>query len=280
MTGYFDNSSMIRRVHRENAVALSGARALLMQAAHPVAFAGFFASTGSLQDPWARLRRTGEVLDVVMFGEREDADRATAIVRAVHSRVQGRLTKPVGRFAAGTSWAADDPDLLLWILATLADSGALFYEAYVEDLSRDELDAYWQDYRVVGRLFGLKDRDMPGDWAGLRAYVDEMVAGDTLHVSGEARRLGKQVVLRPPVALWFRPVLGVANFVIVGWLPGTLRRQYRIFWHPGRSLALTVGARSSRRALIPLLPSGVRHRADTPIGSEMPFFFKEPVAST
>ena len=176
--------------------------------------------------------------------------------------------------------AADDPALLLWILATLADSGALFYQAYVEDLTQDELDAYWQDYRVVGSLFGLQAHDMPRDWAGLRDYVDGVVAGDTLHVSAEARQLGKQVVLRPPVAFWFRPVLGVANFVIVGWLPGRLRRQYRLFWHPGRSLALAVGAGSSRRALIPLLPSAVRHRPDEPLGSEMPFFFREPAASS
>ena len=45
MSGYFTDESMIRRVHREHVVALSGARALLMQAAHPVAFAGFFMST-------------------------------------------------------------------------------------------------------------------------------------------------------------------------------------------------------------------------------------------
>ena len=43
-TSFFTNESMIRRVQRESFVALSGPRTLLMQAAHPVAFAGFFAS--------------------------------------------------------------------------------------------------------------------------------------------------------------------------------------------------------------------------------------------
>jgi len=42
---YFDDTSLIRRVHREQVVALGGPRALLMQAAQPVAFAGFFAKT-------------------------------------------------------------------------------------------------------------------------------------------------------------------------------------------------------------------------------------------
>src|SRR5579862_8450881 len=65
---YFDDSSVLRRVHREHVVALSGPRALLMQAAHPVAFAGFFMSTGALGDPYRRLRRTADVLDTVIWG--------------------------------------------------------------------------------------------------------------------------------------------------------------------------------------------------------------------
>ena len=57
MDCYFDDRSMLRRVHRETAVAFSGPRALLMQAAHPVAFEGFFAHTGALDEPYERLAR-------------------------------------------------------------------------------------------------------------------------------------------------------------------------------------------------------------------------------
>jgi uncharacterized protein (DUF2236 family) len=65
MAGYLSAESMLRRVIGENVVAVSGPRALLMMAAHPVAFEGFFAHTGSLSDPYARLRRTGVVLDAI-----------------------------------------------------------------------------------------------------------------------------------------------------------------------------------------------------------------------
>ena len=77
-TSYFTDDSMLRRVIRETVVAFSAPRTLLMQAAHPVAFAGFFAHTGSLADPYARLRRTAEVMDLVAWGPREDADAASA----------------------------------------------------------------------------------------------------------------------------------------------------------------------------------------------------------
>src|SRR5215213_10687290 len=115
-TSYFTDDSMLRRVIRETVVAFSAPRTLLMQAAHPVAFAGFFAHTGALDDPYARLRRTAQVMDAVAFGTKAEANRRTARVRAMHRRVSGALAEDAGRFPAGTPYRADDPELLLWIL--------------------------------------------------------------------------------------------------------------------------------------------------------------------
>src|SRR5215204_3291838 len=126
--GYFDDASLLRSVVGDRVTGLSGPRALLVMAAHPVAFAGFFAHTGALDDPYARLERTAAVLDAIAFGTRATADRATRRVRAMHRRVRGRLAEPAGRFPAGTPYAADDPALLLWILATLVDSALLVYD--------------------------------------------------------------------------------------------------------------------------------------------------------
>ena len=265
MPGYFTDDSLIRRIHREHVVGFSGARALLMQAAHPVAFTGFFMSTGALDDPYPRLQRTAQTLDTIMWGEREDADHVTAIVRRVHSRMRGTLPEAVGSFPAGTPWGADDPDLLLWIIATLADSGALVYSRYVAGLSRAERDAYWEDWRVVGSLFGLKDSDMPTDTYQLRDYMFEMLHGDVLHVSDTARDLGKEIVLNPPVPLAARPLLYLADFIIIGLLPGRIRRQYGFWWDPIRTVLLRSGAESTRRVLLPVLPSKVRFRPSRPL---------------
>src|SRR3954471_10561110 len=141
MKGYFDDSSLLRAVVGHRLTALSGPRALLLMAAHPVAFAGFFAHTGALDDPYARLRRTGQVLDSVAFRSRAEADRRTARVRAMHARVSGVLGEDAGRFPAGTPYRADDPELLLWILAALAESAMFVYGRYVRTLTREELDA-------------------------------------------------------------------------------------------------------------------------------------------
>jgi uncharacterized protein (DUF2236 family) len=258
MDAYFTDSSMVRRVQREMVIAFCGPRALLMQATHPVAFEGFFAHTGAMDEPYERLRRTAQILNTIIFGSRADADRATRRVRAMHKRVRGELTKPAGRFPAGTPFAADDPDLLLWVLATLVDSALIVYERYVASLSRAQRDAYWQDFRVIGRLFGLQDDEMPADIEAFDAYMHGMIHGDDLFVTSAARELAIEIVMHPPVPLARRPVLELSNFITVGLLPSQLRKQYGLSWDPLRALALRGGAEYAKRVLVPLAPQRLR----------------------
>src|SRR5918997_6764674 len=180
MEGYFTDQSMLRIVHRERAIALSGPRALLMQAAHPLAVQGLLAHSTAMDEPYDRLARTARVLSTIGFGSREDADAVTKRVRAMHRRVRGQITEPVGRFPAGTPYRADQPDLLLWVLFTLVDSALVVYRKYVASMSRAEEAAYWEDYKVVGELFGLERSDMPETLDDLDDYRREILEGDIL----------------------------------------------------------------------------------------------------
>ena len=211
------------------------------------------------------------MLDLVAFGAAEDARRATRRVRAMHRRVRGELAAPAGRFAAGTPYAADDPALLLWILAALADSAAVVYQRYVTALSAAEREALWADYRLVGRQFGLRAADMPSTWDDFQAYMLDMVEGEDLHVTDEARDLAVQIVMRPPVPLRMRPVLELANQITIGLLPPRLRRQYGFAWDPVRAVAIRGGAEYAKRFVVPFLPERLRvvpQRAAGRVGRE------------
>lgn len=249
---------MIRVVHRERAVALGGPRALLMMAAHPVAFEGFFMSTGDLDDPYARLRRTADVLDVISWGPKRQADLMCARVRAGHAQVRGTIPNDAGPFPAGTPYAADDPELLLWVLACLADSSLLAFERYVRPLSDGERERYWTDYKVMGRLFGLADADLPATYIDFAAYMDRMLSSGDLVVTDTARELGKRIVLHPPVPLAAKPVVELLNQITIGRLPPDIRRQYKLRWDPLRALAVAGGAEYVKRVLVPLLPANLR----------------------
>jgi uncharacterized protein (DUF2236 family) len=258
---YFDDDSMLRRLNRERVMALSGPRALLMQAAHPLAVVGLLAHSSALDEPYERLARTAEVMHTIGFGSREDADRVTHHVRAMHRRVQGRLRQAVGRYPAGTAYRADDPELLLWVLFTLVDSSLVVYRRYVGNLSREEEAALWQDYRLVGRLFGLRASDMPRTLADLDDYRRSMLEGDALFVTPWARERARAIVLDPPVPLAARPLLETANFVTIALLPDRIREQYGFAALPPvfvRKALVRAGAEYVKRGVLPFLPRGVR----------------------
>src|SRR4051794_37731702 len=128
MSGYFSDDSMLRRIHRERALALSGPRALLMQATHPLAVSGLLAHSTAVDEPYDRLARTAAVMSTVGFGSREDADRVTHRVRSMHRQVRGKLRQPAGSYPSGTAYRADQPDLLMWVLFTLVDSALVVYQ--------------------------------------------------------------------------------------------------------------------------------------------------------
>jgi uncharacterized protein (DUF2236 family) len=232
-----------------------------MQAAHPLAVAGLLAHSSALDDPYVRLGRTAEIMNAITFGPRGEADRLTGKVRAMHQAVSGRLPEAVGRYPAGASYRADDPDLLLWILYTLIDSSVVVYRAYVGALSQAERASLWEDYKIIGRLFGLQDGQMPETIDDLHSYGREMLESDTLQVGDWARRRAREIVLEPPVPNLARPLLETVNFITIALLPDRIRSQYGFMPLPPaavRKALVRAGAVYVRRGLLPLLPANVR----------------------
>ena len=232
-----------------------------MQAAHPLAVSGLLAHSSALEQPYHRLARTARTLNTIVFGSRAEADEATRLVRAMHERVNGRLPRRLGRYKRGTPYRADDPHLLMWVLFTLVDSGVVFYRAYVGSLSRADERAYWEDFKVVGRLFGLRDPDLPETLEDLDAYRLRMLDGDELFVTDWARERARQIVLSPPLSWRARPLLEAVNFVTIALLPDQIRRQYGFSPLPPvpvRKALVGVGAEYVKRAVMPFLPDQVR----------------------
>ena len=179
----------------------------------------------------------------------------------MHRRVSGHLPEQIGPYAPGTTYRADDPGLLLWVLFTLMDSAVVVYRRYVHSLSRAEEAALWDDYKVVGRLFGLKDSDLPATLDELDEYRVRMLAGDELLVTDWARRRARQIVLAPPVPLLARPILETVNFVTIALLPDSIREQYGFSPLPPvamRKALVAGGADYLKRAVVPFLPNRLR----------------------
>jgi uncharacterized protein (DUF2236 family) len=257
--GYFPRGqSVLRRVHRERVVGwLYGQRSLLLQATHPLAYAGLSANTGGKEAPFRRLAHTAQTMELVFFGTREQADRETERVRRLHERVRGEIAEPAGPHPAGSPYAATDPQFLLWILACLADSAQAIYERFVRTLDPDEREGFWDDYLRVGEMFGLSRRDAPSTWTGFRAYMEERLASDDLFVVDEAREIGLKVAFQLPLPAHRRPALNVINFMVLGSLPSRVRELYGLRWNGAQERALDALARSIRLSR-PFTPRAIR----------------------
>ena len=248
--GYFAPDGMAWRIGRELALLLGGGRALLLQVAHPLVAAGVAEHSNFRRDPWQRLEGTMHAVWAVVFGSRAQADRAVARVSTMHSRVRGRAD-------GGTPYSARDPELLMWVHATLVDTALLVYGQWVRPVTEAEAAAYYEEMKVAARLFGTPDDVMPPTYADFRVYMAAMLDGTTIHAGETAREIAA-AVMHPPLPLTVRPAMEFANLITAGLLPPRLRREYGLRWDPVRAAIARASRESTRRILMPLLPERVR----------------------
>jgi uncharacterized protein (DUF2236 family) len=216
--GLFAEDSITRRVNRENILLLGGGRALLMQLAHPKVAAGVDEHSDFRAHPIRRLRRTIRMTMAIVFGDRETALGAARAVNQVHANVRGR------------DYRALDPDLLLWVHATLADTALVTYETFVQRLEPREREDFYEEFQLLGELLGIPSDRFPPTYADFEAYLEQMMSAEgQVRVDGRALSLGAQV-LRPPLRLLPGPAMLPLNVVTTGLLPATLREQYRLPW--------------------------------------------------
>ena len=229
--GLFDDRSITRRVSRENILMLGGGRALLMQLAHPKVAAGVDEHSDFRTQPIRRLRRTIHVTMAIIFGDRETALAAARSVNQVHAKVRG------------THYRALDPDLLLWVHATLTDSALVTYETFVRRLPAQEREDFYQESKLIGELLGIPHDRFPATLSDFDTYVEQMMSTGPVRVGTVALELAGQV-LRPKLRLLPGPVMVPFEVVTAGLMPPVLRSQYGLSWGPRqqRVFRLAVGA--------------------------------------
>jgi uncharacterized protein (DUF2236 family) len=240
--GFFAADSMVRRLHRERLVLFSGVRALLMQACDPLAVVGFRRHSIIFDDPQARLQRTDERMSRIYFGTREEAAETGRVVEAMHRRVRGKTPADYGPIPKGTPYDASDPELGLWVLATLADSALVYYERIFGSLRTAQRERYWGEYRRVGELLGLPGSSMPATHGELEEYVEGRLHDGSLWISDERREQAVQMILEPPFTGWLRtaatPLTETIRLISVGLLPPPMRALYGFGWDPAREALL------------------------------------------
>jgi uncharacterized protein (DUF2236 family) len=250
--------SMARRVHGERSVGLLyGQRALLIGALEPLTYTGTMLSTAAGDHPFTRLAHTAKVQETVFLGTKAEADKVLAAVHRLHERVKGELPEAAGPHPAGSAYSAFDPELMLWTLAVIADSGRAMYEAMVRPLSAAEQEALWQDYVRFGELFLLPRDAVPSTYREFQAWFDARLASPDLQATDHALELAPLVAFRQPVPRHARANVALQNLVIKGTLPARVRQIFGIEWSSRHEAAYRAIAASHRRTR-PAFPRRLR----------------------
>jgi uncharacterized protein (DUF2236 family) len=256
--GYFPPESVIRRVGNSPLTPfLGGGPAVLLQVAHPLVAAGVVHHSDYRRDLWQRLVRTLRALYLIAFGTTAEAHRAGAAVQAVHARVHGRTETRLGRFPTGTRYSASDPELMLWVHATLVEASLAVYERFVKALTPDDRERYYREMTVVARLFGTPASVIPASLAEFRAYLDAQLASGTITVTPPARAVAA-VILEAPLPMPLRLVVPAHRLATAGLLPHRIREEYGLRWSAAHDVALTFAARSLRVTAAPVLAATSR----------------------
>lgn len=235
------------RVLQESVLLIGGPRALLMQLAHPKVAAGVAEHTDFPADPFGRLRRTLEAMTTISFGSRRQARTALARIKGVHERVAGALID-------GEQYRADDPELLLWVHATLIDTVLEVERRYLGRLAAPGREAFYEESRDLARAFEIPSALVPPDLEMFRGYVGEQVRA--LEVGDVARELARSI-LHPPVPLLPAPLWEPLRLVTVDMLPRPLREGYGLRWDANRK-RLLLASQLVSRLLLPRVPAFVR----------------------
>jgi uncharacterized protein (DUF2236 family) len=252
-TGYFGPDSVSWQVHREVTVLFGGARALLMQAAHPLVVAGANQTAMYERNPWKRLQRTLVLTYTLTFGTKAEAHASADKINEVHTRING--VDPI----TGKRYDALDPELLLYVHACLVDSALLFEQLTVGKLDDAGRQRFHEEQMLAAELC-LVPRDMiPPTVPALRAWLADMEDRGDLLVTDGARKVAA-LFLDPPDEAEWRPVLrGVARLAFAT-LPPNLRSQYGFDVGPIKEAAARATL-TATRFVRPVLPPRFRYIA-------------------
>ena len=231
---------------------LGGGPAVLLQMAHPLVATGVVEHSDYRRDLWRRLVRTLRALYLMAFGSKAEAERAGEIVRAVHARVAGATKVELGRFPAGTRYSASDPELMVWVHATLVHASLEVYERFVHRLSPEDQERYYREMTIVAELFGTPARALPNSLADFRDYLTAELAGPTLSVTEPAKQVA-EVIIKADLPAPMRIMAPAHRLATAGLLPPRLREEYGLQWTPLHELALPLAARSVRMTAAPVL---------------------------
>lgn len=235
---------------------IGGIAAVLLELAEPRVRHGVWDHSSFKRDPGRRLRRTGMAAMITVYGARSVFEATAARVNRMHAQIRGTTPE-------GIAYAADDPELLLWVQATATWSFLEAYDRYARPVSAADRDRYFAESKAGAALYGVAAPPVS------RAEVDALFAAMTPRL-GPSPILYEFLSVLRDAPLMPRPLRALQRLGIraaVDLVPAGLRQRIGLAGCP----ALGAGERHLLRGLARTaeriqLPSSPRCQAERRVG--------------
>lgn len=248
------------------------ARVLALQGSHPTVAAALVEHSSVFDDPFGRVARTTGYAMRLMFGTGGEPEQTAAELRRLHGGVRGVDDE-------GRRYSAFDRDVWAWVHLTTAESLLYALDVMCGPLPARHLEAFYQETRRTGALYGVGQDDMPYCLGDLRAYVDDGIAtklrpNPATDRFRRAVRAGDHLRALPlpplPRAVLGRVMARPADALLFGAFPDPVRRMWGVRWNPLRQASYAATVVALRAATDPLpdrlrmVPTAYRALRDRP----------------
>ncbi|WP_431245430.1 oxygenase MpaB family protein [Leifsonia xyli] len=238
-----------REIASEALTLAAGGRALLLQIAHPAVGRGVVEHSDFATRLMDRFDGTMLYLTASMFGSPGELQAMRRVVNRAHAAVRGTG-------GSGPAYNAYDPELQLWVAATLYESMVDIHARVFGELAAAQADTVYREFTQALSNLQLAPDGWPPSREAFGDYWDRMVR--TLRVDDDVRVVSRQILYPTGLPWAFRPLLPAVRLLTTGLLPPSLRRQFRLPWNARRQRRFDRMLRVTA-VVYPRLPLRLRH---------------------
>ncbi|MCK0093597.1 DUF2236 domain-containing protein [Rhodococcus sp. HNM0563] len=202
----------------ESMLLLGAGSTVLLQLADRGTGHGVADHSTTLQRPLDRLRTTMTYVYAVTLGTQEERRQIVRMVNKAHVPVRSE------------TYNAFDPELQLWVAATLYRNGVQMYERMFHKLSDADLEWIYQQSAVYGTALQVKEDMWPATRAEFDAYWDNMIA--TMDVDEKVRSFTRGLLGGGDSPLPVKLLMPLQRFMTIGLLPQRMRDEFSLPWSP------------------------------------------------
>ncbi|WP_432247039.1 oxygenase MpaB family protein [Streptomyces sanyensis] len=238
--------------------------ALTLQVAHPAVGAGVDEHSVFRTDPWGRGERSLRSLQLWIYGGERAAEEGRRL-RELHRTIGGTDTR-------GRRYHALTPATYAWVHATGFPVYRHACRYLVRELTPVQERRLYAEWLQVGRVLGIRDRDMPATVEAFWPYWRRMLAEEVEATAVVRELVDVDAAVPPPdrgpralravlSVLWpvlLPPLARFRRFMTVGLMPPDARAALGLPWTPVQERRLRRFGRVLR-LLVPLLPERLRY---------------------